>query len=125
MRKIHYLFSGIILLLSACSTPKPMHEVSFVSETATDSVKMELFLPEKESLNVFYDFCVDDSFLYGIDFYNDSVLKIYPLIPNPSLIGYATKGQGPDDIIFPIFTREISLSKKTIRMVIRTRTYTH
>ena len=103
------------LLLSSCSTSMNQ-EVRFVSDTAADSIRTELFMPENKQLNVFYDIRTDDSLLYCLDFYNDTILKIYPRTSSPTVIRYATKGQGPDDLILPFFTREIAQKGGNIRM---------
>ena len=115
--KLFIVCSFICLLMYACSPAKQTHEVCFVADNATDSVAWEQFLSESGTLNVFYNICVDDSFLYCLDFHNDSILKVYPLVSAPSVVGCAMRGQGPDDLIFPLFTREIVQDDKPVRMV--------
>ena len=109
--------SFIYLLMYACSPAKQTYEVCFVADNTTDSVTWELFLSESRTLNVFYNICVDDSFLYCLDFHNDSILKVYSLAFAPSIVGYAMQGQGPDDLIFPLFTREIVQENQSVKMV--------
>ena len=116
MRKVLF-FTCLTLWMSACHSEKTNHKIEYLSEDATDSVSMELFLSEYVGLNIFHNICADDSFLYCSDVFNDSVLKVYPLTPNPTLTGYATKGQGPDDLIFPIFTKEISQTGVPVKMI--------
>lgn len=111
------VYSFVYFLMYACSPVKQTYEVCFVADNTTDSVTWESFLPESGTLNVFYNICVDDSFLYCLDFHNDSILKVYSLASTPSVVGYAMQGQGPDDLIFPLFTCEIVQVGESIRMV--------
>ena len=105
----------ISLFLSACSS-KTNHEVCFVTNPAIDSIQTEPFIREGSGLNMFYNICADDSFLYCLDFYNDTILKAYPQTSFPVMARYATKGQGPDDLILPFFTREIVQKGGNIKM---------
>ena len=63
-------------------------EVRFVSDTAADSIQTELFLSDAKELNVFYDIRTDDSSLYCLDFYNDTILKYihgHPRLPSSDM----------------------------------------
>lgn len=115
----------LIVLSSICTTlilggcyQATEHRTLFVSDLATDSISTELFLPESNGLNVFQSICTDDSFLYCLDYYNnDSILKIYPLTPYPTLSRFAAKGQGPNDLIFPAFSREVAQYGNPIKIL--------
>lgn len=115
----------LIVLSSICTTlilggcyQATEHRTLFVSDLATDSISTELFLPESNGLNVFQSICTDDSFLYCLDYYNnDSILKIYPLTPYSTLSRFAAKGQGPNDLIFPAFSREVAQYGNTIKIL--------
>lgn len=112
-----FVLSFATLLIGACSSEKAGHEVKYISDALTDSVRTELFLSEDNGLGMYYDICADDSFLYCADLKNDSILKVYPQITNPTIAGYATKGQGPEDVIFPFFTRETRQPGKRVKLV--------
>lgn len=109
-----FLLFTYLILLSCTTTMK--HEECFVPVSTADSIQTVLFLSDAKELNMFYDLCADDSSLYCLDFYNDTILKTYPQTTVPAISRYATKGQGPDDIILPFFTREIASKGKNIRM---------
>jgi len=34
----------------------------YIPDTCTDTLQYEIYLPEEEGLNIFYDLCVTDSF---------------------------------------------------------------
>ena len=102
--KRRWLIYCIVLFISACSENVENKKI-FISDVPTEKIRGTLYLSENASLNVFYDICASDSFVYCLDFYNDSILKVFPSINSSSLIGYCMKGQGPNDLLFPFFMR--------------------
>lgn len=97
----------IALFLSACSEYGG-DKRTFVSDVSTKQISGELYLSEDASLNVFYDIYACDSFVCCLDYFNDTILKVFPNIDSPSLIGYSMRGQGPNDLLFPFFVRNAS-----------------
>lgn len=111
------LILSIVLFASACSENADNKRL-FVSDVPTEQIRGNLYLPENTSLNVFYDICATDSFIYCLDFYNDTILKVYSTITFPSLIGYCIKGQGPNDLQFPFFMRNsFQSTDHTVKLV--------
>ena len=75
----------------------------YIPDTCTDTLQYEIYLPEEEGLNIFYDLCVTDSFCAFLDTRNDTLLKIFTATIPPALVGLGMKGEGPDDFLFPFF----------------------
>lgn len=73
----------------------------YIPDTCTDTLQYEIYLPEEEGLNIFYDLCVTDSFCAFLDTRNDTLLKIFTATIPPALVGLGMKGEGPDDFLFP------------------------
>lgn len=94
----------VALFISACSGNIDNKRIS-ISDVPTEQICGTLYLSEEASLNVFYDICATDSFVYCLDFYNDTILKVFPSAESPSLTGYCMRGQGPNDLLFPFFMR--------------------
>ena len=44
----------------------------YIPDTCTDTLQYEIYLPEEEGLNIFYDLCVTDSFCAFLDTRNRS-----------------------------------------------------
>ena len=84
----------------------------YIPDTCTDTLQYEIYLPEEEGLNIFYDLCVTDSFCAFLDTRNDTLLKIFTATIPPALVGLGMKGEGPDDFLFPFFEKSIGREGK-------------
>lgn len=92
-----------VVLLCACSDESSeFRKIEYSSEAVT----AEMFLSGLDNTNAFLDLYITDSFAVFIDFYNDTVVQLYNK-DKPELSHYVTKGQGPDEVIMPMFSRAV------------------
>lgn len=108
----------LLLIAFMCSCTQKESEITvYLSDVPTCLSKGELYLSENTGLNVFYDVRVADSLFYCLDFHNDTILKVFSSTPNPKLVGYSMKGEGPNDLLFPFFARTVASINNEIELV--------
>lgn len=99
MVKLLLICLATIVMISCGSEQEKL--TVYIPDTCTDTLQYEIYLPEEEGLNIFYDLCVTDSFCAFLDTRNDTLLKIFTATIPPALVGLGMKGEGPDDFLFP------------------------
>lgn len=112
MKKILFI---VFTVLIACN--QPQQDVTEVDLIVTSQMKSELFLPEEEGLSMFYDICAKNEQLYCLDFHNDTVLKVYNNEIPPTLVGYTLRGEGPEELVFPLFEATLPNMEKQNRVL--------
>ena len=60
MIKLLLICLATIVMISCGSEQEKL--TVYIPDTCTDTLQYEIFLPEEEGLNIFYDLCVTDSF---------------------------------------------------------------
>lgn len=105
----------LLLLLMSCSSS--VRDVEKVDLAITGELILEMFIPEEVHLSMVYDICAKNEHLYCLDFYNDTILKVYNAQIPPSLIGYTLKGGGPEEFSFPFFETTLPNSEGDIRVM--------
>ena len=110
MIKLLLICLATIVMISCGSEQEKL--TVYIPDTCTDTLQYEIFLPEEEGLNIFYDLCVTDSFCAFLDTRNDTLLKIFTATIPPALVGLGMKGEGPDDFLFPFFEKSIGREGK-------------
>lgn len=103
--KIPLLLIGIFLGLNSCGSSAEK-EWQHISETSTKLLTGEMVLPSAENTNMFYDLAITPHYTGLLDFHSDTILKIYPNNQWDTLTGIALKGNGPNDLIFPFFSKQ-------------------
>ena len=94
MVKLLLICLATIVMISCGSEQEKL--TVYIPDTCTDTLQYEIYLPEEEGLNIFYDLCVTDSFCAFLDTRNDTLLKIFTAtIPRCSCrIGDERRGPG-------------------------------
>lgn len=110
MVKLLLICLATIVMISCGSEQEKL--TVYIPDTCTDTLQYEIYLPEEEGLNIFYDLCVTDSFCAFLDTRNDTLLKIFTATIPPALVGLGMKGEGPDDFLFPFFEKSIGREGK-------------
>lgn len=110
------ILSISLLFLLSCNTAS-LYETVYITTDPTVSAHTELFLSENGELNVFYDICAKDSFLFCLDFYNDTILKVYAHGDSPKQCGYLLKGPGPEELIFPFFSASVHAENDKVALL--------
>ena len=93
MVKLLLICLATIVMISCGSEQEKL--TVYIPDTCTDTLQYEIYLPEEEGLNIFYDLCVTDSFCAFLDTRNDTLLKIFTATIPPALVGLGMKGEGP------------------------------
>ena len=114
MKNIYVILIGI-LALNACNSVD--ERFIHISSNPVSFLHKELFLCENDGMNVFYDICAKDSQLYCLDFFNDTILRVFSNDSSSRLMHYALKGNGPDDLLLPVFDVASSLENDKVKML--------
>lgn len=104
-----------IFALNACSNID--ERLVYQSLEPTSFLNKELFLSEDDGMNVLYDICAKDSQFYCLDFFNDTILRVFSVDSSSQLMHYALKGNGPDDLLLPVFDVASSLENSKVKML--------
>lgn len=96
MVKLLLICLATIVMISCGSEQEKL--TVYIPDTCTDTLQYEIYLPEEEGLNIFYDLCVTDSFCAFLDTRNDTLLKIFTatIPPAPVAVSVVEAQQLPE-----------------------------
>ena len=70
MIKLLLICLATIVMISCGSEQEKL--TVYIPDTCTDTLQYEIYLPEEEGLNIFYDLCVTDYIIKDLHCYNSS-----------------------------------------------------
>lgn len=115
VKKVYYILLVGLCVLNACN--KNDDKFIHISPVPTVWLEHEDFIDGDAGLNVFYDICAKDSLLYCVDFLNDTIMKVFSVESPSTFLHYTLKGNGPDDLILPVFDVASSLEYDKVKLL--------
>lgn len=105
MKKNNLCFICILFSFLLFSCNREDGNIRYVSEKQTCALIGEVVMSSDSNLNVFYDLTITNNHTVFLDFFGDTIFKVYRNTDLFKPTIFAVKGNGPNDFVSPYFNK--------------------